>query len=252
MVERLQVSPETVVNIPQRPLLALLLLIPAPSIGVLANGTLAESEVAVYALIGLSIWMACKVWIVAFPAFWHRRIDKGKFGFSALAENSGLRPWMEGVALGGALSAVLFGTFVLARPHIDLIEIGESIRAVGLDSWPKVIAAILFWVFINSVVEEYVYRWFITNQAIAVIGNNPIRAGAISVVAFTLHHFVAVALVAPSLWIALLAALAVAFGGAAFSFLYHRHSSIWPAWACHAILDVVVFGGVAWIALVAS
>ena len=70
--------------------------------------------------------------------------------------------------------------------------------------------------------------------------------------AFTLHHFVAVALVAPSLWIALLAASAVAFGGAAFSFLYHRHDSIWSAWVCHAILDVVVFGGVAWIALVAS
>ena len=83
------------VNIPQRPLLGLLLLIPAPSIGVLANATLAESEVAVYALIGLSIWMACKVWIAVFPAFWHRRIDEGKFGFSPLAENSGLRPWME-------------------------------------------------------------------------------------------------------------------------------------------------------------
>ena len=238
-------------NIPQRPKLALILLIPAPSIGVLANGTLAESDVAEYSLIGLVIWMICKVWIVAFPAFWHRRVDQEGFGFSALAEGSGFRPWMEGVAIGGVLSAVLFVTFVLARPHMDLIEIGASIREVGLDSWPKVIAAILFWVFINSVIEEYVYRWFITNQAIGVIGNYPIRTGAISVAAFTLHHFVAVALVAPSLWIALLAASAVAFGGAAFSYLYHRHDSIWPAWVCHAILDVVVFGGVAWIALVA-
>ena len=42
-------------------MLALILLIPAPSIGVLANGTLAESDVAVYALIGLVIWMICKV-----------------------------------------------------------------------------------------------------------------------------------------------------------------------------------------------
>jgi hypothetical protein len=237
---------------PKKPIWALLLLIPAPSIGVLANGVLAESDIAVYALIGLVIWMICKVWIVAFPAFWHRRLDQGEFGFSSLAEGSGLRPWLEGILLGGALSAILFVTFLAARPHINLVDIGVSIRAVGLDSWPKVIAAILFWVFINSVVEEYVYRWFITNQAASIIGDYPIRVGAISVAAFTLHHFVAVALVAPSWWIALLAAGAVAVGGAAFSFLYHRHSSIWPAWACHAILDVVVFGGVAWIALVAT
>ena len=237
---------------PKKPMWALFLLIPAPSIGVLANGILAESDVAVYALIGLIIWMICKVWIVGFPAFWHRRFDQGEFGFSPLGEGSGLRPWVEGVLLGGGLSAVLFVTFLAARPHIDLVEMGVSIREVGLDSWPKVIAAILFWVFINSVVEEYVYRWFITNQATALIGDNPIRVGAISVSAFTLHHFVAVALVAPSIWIAFLAASAVAVGGAAFSFLYHRHDSIWPAWACHAILDVVVFGGVAWIALVAT
>ena len=69
-------------------MLALILLIPAPSIGVLANGTLAESDVAVYALIGLVIWMICKVWIVTFPAFWHRRFDDGEFGFSTLVELS--------------------------------------------------------------------------------------------------------------------------------------------------------------------
>jgi len=234
-----------------RPLLALVLLIPAPSIGVLANGLLAESNTASFAFLGLAIWALCKVWIFGFPAIWHIRIDGGERGYSLLAEGSGFRPWAEGFGLGLVLSLILLITFLIARPYVDLDNLGESIRAVGLDSWSMVIPAILFWVFVNSVIEEYVYRWFITEQASGLFGGDPLRSGALSVFAFTLHHFVAVALVAP-VWIALLAASAVGIGGVAFSWLYHRHNSIWPAWACHAVLDVVVFGGVAWIALVAT
>jgi membrane protease YdiL (CAAX protease family) len=234
-----------------RPFLALLLLVPAPSIGVLANGILAESNTASLAFIGLAIWVVCKVWIFAFPAIWHIRIDGGERGYSLLPEGSGFRPWIEGLAVGLVLSTTLAIIFLLAMPYIDLNELGASIRGIGLDSWSMFIPAILFWVFINSVIEEYVYRWFITEQSSSFFGNDPMRSGAISVFSFTLHHFVAVALVAP-IWVAVLAALAVATGGAAFSWLYHRHSSIWPAWACHAVLDVVVFGGVAWIALVAT
>jgi len=235
----------------KRPGWALLLLVPAPSIGVISNGLLAESDIAALAFIGLAIWALCKVWILGFPAFWHTRIDGGEYGASRLPEDSGFRPWAEGLGIGVVLSITLGVTFLLARPYVDIENLGASIRAVGLDSWAMVIPAVLFWVFVNSVIEEYVYRWFITEQASTLFNGDPLRSGALSVFAFTLHHFVAVALVAP-VWIALLAASAVGVGGVAFSWLYHRHNSIWPAWACHAVLDVVVFGGVAWIALVAT
>ena len=234
-----------------RPLLALLLLIPAPSIGVLANGILAESNTALLAFIGLAIWALCKVWIFGFPVIWHIRIDGGERGYSLLLEGSGFRPWIEGLGLGFALSIILVITFLVAKPFLDIESIGASIRGVGLDSWSMLIPAILFWVFINSVVEEYVYRWFITEQAATIFDGDPIKSGIISVLSFTLHHVVAVALVAP-IWMAFLAGSAVGFGGVAFSWLYHRHGSIWPAWACHAVLDIVVFGGVGWLALVAS
>ena len=234
-----------------RPILALFLLIPVPSIGVLANGLLAESHTASLAFLGLAIWALCKVWIVGFPTIWHIRIDGGERGYSPLSQKSGFRPWAEGFGLGIVLSLILIITFLIARPYVDLEDLGASIRGVGLDSWSMVIPAILFWVFINSVVEEYVYRWFITEQASSIFTGDPIKSGSISVISFTLHHVVAVALVAP-IWVALLAGSAVGFGGVAFSWLYHRHGSIWPAWACHAVLDIVVFGGVGWIALVAT
>ena len=179
-----------------RPLLALLLLIPAPSIGVLANGILAESNTAFLAFIGLTIWALCKVWIFGFPVIWHTRIDGGERGYSLLPEGSGIRPWIEGLGLGLALSVIVVITFLITKPYLDIESIGASIRAVGLDSWSMLIPAILFWVFINSVVEEYVYRWFLTEQASTIFNGEPIKSGTISVLSFTLHHIVAVALVA--------------------------------------------------------
>ena len=180
-----------------RPLLALVLLIPVPSIGVLANGLLSESNTVSLAFLGLAIWAICKVWIFGFPVIWHVRIDGGDKGYSLLSEGSGFRPWVEGFGLGLALSLILVITFLIAQPFLDIENLGASIRAVGLDSWSMVIPGILFWVFINSVVEEYVYRWFITEQASSIFNGNPIKSGAVSVLSFTLHHVVAVALVAP-------------------------------------------------------
>ena len=234
-----------------RPLLALLLLIPIPSLGVLANGILAESSTPFLVVIGLTIWVLCKVWIFVFPLIWHVQIDGGKSGFSPLSEGSGFRPWLEGLGLGVALSLALVITYLIVEPYLDIKLLGASIRATGLDSWSMVIPAILFWVFINSIVEEYVYRWFITEQALTIFNGNPIKSATISILSFTLHHVVAVALIAP-LWAALLTGSAVGLGGMAFSWLYYRHGSIWPAWICHAVLDIVVFGGVGWIALIAS
>ena len=233
------------------PLIALILLVPAPTIGVLANGLLAESSSAFLAFLGLMVWVICKIWIFSFPLIWHTKIDRGEIGYSLLSEGSGYRPWIEGFSLGIILSSILVITFMIAKPYVNLQDLGESIRALGLDSWSMVIPAILFWVFVNSIVEEYVYRWFITEQASTFFGGNQIKSGAISVFAFMFHHVVAVALVAP-IWVALLTGSAVGLGGIAFSWLYHRHGSIWPAWICHAVLDIVVFGGIGWIALVAS
>ena len=59
---------------------------------------------------------------------------------------------------------------------------------------------------LTVLVEEYVYRWFITEQAALIFEGNPIKSGTISVLSFTLHHVVAVSLVAP-IWMALFAGL---------------------------------------------
>ena len=137
-----------------RPNLALLLLIPIPSIGVLANGTLAESDVSALALLGLAIWALCKVWIIVFPAYWHSKIDGGQYGFSKLPEGSGIRPWAEGFGIGFA-SAVEIGAdsqlekILIAQDGLDMPETLACLASrqnvpvikaflASLDTWSKV------------------------------------------------------------------------------------------------------------------
>jgi membrane protease YdiL (CAAX protease family) len=227
--------------------LALLLLAPLPTIGVLATVVLSRSEVATAALAGTVIWLLCKVAIILFPALWHSKVDAGEFGYSPLNPENRTKAIAEGCAAGLAISAIILLAYRLAGPLIDPNSTGDQLRAIGLDSLGVVIAALLFWIFFNSIVEEYVYRWFIIRQWISLSGNQT-TAILVSASIFSLHHIVGLALISGAL-VAVVGGIGVFGGGVIFSWLYLRHESIWPAWIAHAFADIAVFGIIASLAL---
>ena len=122
----------------------------------------------------------------------------------------------------------------------DLIEILDPF---GLTTPWKLMLAILFWVFINSVLEEFVFRWFITSKIEQLVSGKwlPIL---LSAGVFTLHHTIALAFFIDPLG-NFLASLGVFIGGVIFSWIYIEYRSIWVAWVAHAIADVAVFA-IAW------
>ena len=60
--------------------------------------------------------------------------------------------------------AVLGAYLLLGEIMIDKQTLYELLEPVGLTTASQLAGAILFWVFINSVLEEYVFRWFITSK----------------------------------------------------------------------------------------
>lgn len=231
----------------RRPLLALLLLASLPTVGVVANWLASRSEVAAAAMVGLAVWMLCKAGVMILPAVWHRKVDGGEFGWSPMPRVGRRRALAEAAGAGIAMAAVVLIAFRLSAGIIDQEATSASLQALGLDSWRIVALALFFWVFVNSIVEEYVYRWFVTSQALALSGDVKV-AMLISASVFALHHVVGLALVTG--WqVALVGGLGVWLGGLVFCWLYLRHDSIWPAWLAHAIVDVAVFGLVGWLAL---
>ncbi|MCH7227874.1 CPBP family intramembrane glutamic endopeptidase [Haloferula sp. A504] len=214
-----------------RPLQALLLLLPVPSLGVLAGMFWWPESGVGQVLFGLS-----KLWIVALPAIWYRFVERKPWSRSP-AEHGGFGP---AVASGVAVSLLIFGAYFLVRPFgwIDSGMIRERAELTGLANPVVFIGAAIYWITVNSLVEEYVWRWFVFRQFEKLIGGK--AAVVASAFGFTLHHIFA--LWAQFDWrVTALASLGVFVGGLLWSWLYLRYRSVWPCWVSHAIVDVPIF-----------
>jgi membrane protease YdiL (CAAX protease family) len=96
----------------------------------------------------------------------------------------------------------------------------------------------VYWILVNSVLEEYVWRWFVVRQGEALVG--PDRAVVLSAAGFTLHHILAMSLyLGPAA--TSLASAGIFAAGCAWSWCYVRYRSIWPGYLSHALADVAIF-----------
>ncbi len=210
---------------------ALLLLVPAPSIGVLAAMWWWPDTTA-----GKVIFAGAKVWMVVLPAWWWLLVDKGKWSWSK-PKKGGLG---VGALLGLAITAAIVGAYFAAGAMglIDSPMVRDMAASSGLDSRALYLGAAVYWIALNSLAEEYVWRWFVFRKAEALVGGP--AAVAVSAMGFTLHHVIAL-LGQFDLPVALLASAGVCAGGAVWSGCYLRYRSIWPGYISHAIVDVPIF-----------
>lgn len=214
----------------RRALLALLLIVPAPSVGVLAG--LHGGEGA----LGVGVWMFSKAWLFGLPAAWLLLVDREKPSGSP-ARKGGL---LVGAGTGLAIAGIIFGAWwLLAKDAIDPQIMRDALEPTGLLS-PKVyLGAAAYWILVNSVLEEYVYRWFIYSRARKLMGTW--AAVAFAGLAFMVHHTLALNAWF-DWWITALASLGIFIGGVLWSYLYERYGTIWVPYISHAIVDVAVFG----------
>ncbi|MEX0326604.1 MAG: CPBP family intramembrane glutamic endopeptidase [Puniceicoccaceae bacterium] len=213
-----------------RSLLALLLLVPAPSLGVLcAMVWWPESA------LGAAVFAFSKVWILLLPLGWHLLVDREKPSWSP--PRKGGFGW--GLSSGLAISVIiLLAWFFIAPAILDLEAMRQQISGIGLDVPSRYLAGALYWVLINSVLEEYVWRWFVVSKSVDCLGRG--MGIAASALFFTLHHVFALAVYMDWLPV-LLCSTGVFVGGLVWSWIYARFESIWPAYLSHAIVDVCIF-----------
>jgi uncharacterized protein len=219
---------ETAPRPDRRALLALLLIVPAPSAGVLA-GLYADGS------LGVALWAFCKVWLFGLPVAWLLLVDRDKPSSSPVRKG-GL---LVGAASGLIIAAIIFGAWwLLAKDVIDPQVMKDALEPTGLLT-PKVyFAAAAYWILVNSVLEEYVYRWFVYSRARRLMGAR--AAVAVAGVAFVVHHALALAHWF-DWWLTALASLGIGIGGVLWSILYERYETIWVPYISHAIVDVAVF-----------
>jgi uncharacterized protein len=220
-----------------RPALALVLLVPVATIGSLAALWIAPGS------IGKTVYIAGKVWMLLLPLAWmgFGRCHPGsslRRGWRAqLFPSCSLRGISTGAGLGMAISLLVLGVYIVVRPYIDPGPLRAAAATSGFGTLAAYLPLGLYLVLVNSLLEEYVWRWFVFRACESLSGG----AAAIAAAAlmFTAHHVVVLLAYFPA-WLAAIASGGVCIGGVCWSWCFLRFRSIWPGYLSHAIVDLAI------------
>lgn len=212
-------------------LLPILLVGFIPSISVIFGIKIIENEFH-----SQIFFVICKLWIFIIPTVWFFYVEKNIFS-RELPSRRGLE---MGTATGLIMSIIIILTWIVFEDSINLEEMIDTLNSKGLSDVNLYVMGMIYWIFINSLLEEYVFRWFITTKANVLFGNNSF-AIFFSALMFTLHHSLALHFFGFIWWQTIIASFGLLSAAAIWSWLYLQYRSIWVCWLSHAICDVVVF-----------
>lgn len=226
----------------QKAMLALVLILPVPLIGVTSSlylPSIQSSQTGEFE-IGKIIWVIAKIWLLLLPVVWLLYIDKGKLSWSP-TNRKGV---VAGLLWSIPFAIIIYGTFWLAKSELDLSNSKELIEELGLSSPARFLIFASAMSLGNSLMEEYVWRWFVFSKFKLLLGVWP--AIFLSAFFFTVHHIV-IMWTFGSLWLVFIGSIGLFTGAIIWAWLYNRYNSIWPGWICHVAADAAIMWITWWI-----
>lgn len=149
---------------------------------------------------------------------------------------------LMGLASGIVIAlAIVAGHWWIGRGLIadaDLSKVRELLAEKGIATAGKYIALATYLSLVNSLTEEYVWRWFVFIKCEALTSR--LKSVVLSAFLFSVHHYVVLSIYFDQLP-ALIATAGVFAGGLIWSWLYLRYRSVWPSYISHICGDVAVF-----------
>ena len=182
-------------------------------------------------------YLISKIWLFVIPLFWYLKVDGGSLSISKPKHGG----YTMAIGLGLSMSALIFGAWFVLGGLIDGNSLKDAVEPVGLLDVRLYIGGVIYWTVLNSLLEEYVFRWFLVVKSEALVGTGT-PAILLSAFIFVIHHTFALLFFGFPWWANLLASVSIFIGGAIFSWLYMRYRSVWMPYIAHAICDIAVFG----------
>lgn len=212
-------------------LFALILFAPAPTVGVLLALNAPQGT------IGALWWSAMKVWLFVLPAVWYVLLEKQKFSWSK-PKNGGL---LIALIVGILMCITIIGVFYFfAASNFQASNIKQRATDFGLNQPYIYLFAALYWILINSLLEEYIFRFFFYRQLETLFNGKQILAIFLAAAIFTLHHSVVLTAYLSVLH-NILASLGIFVAGVIWSAMYAKYRSIWIPYISHLWADIGVF-----------
>jgi uncharacterized protein len=215
----------------RRALFALLLLVPAPTLGSLLAYQVAPG------VVGQTLYMLLRVWIATWPLIWLLRVERGSIAWSPLAREHRKEALWGTLALSASITLAVVGVWhAWGRELLDAEQLRAVVSAAGMATPARYLLFGTFIALVNSLMEEYVWRWFVYRRCEELVGG--LAAVPLSALCFTSHHVVTFGIEFGAS-AGLLASCGVFLAGCIWSACYLRWRSIWPGWVSHVVADVV-------------
>lgn len=177
----------------------------------------------------------------ALPIVWVGVLRRESLG-GLLPRRSGMG---AGAAFGLAILLAMLGVYHLVLRPSGLLAAAQSaidakVAGFGIDSRAKYVVLAGFYSLVHSGLEEYYWRWFVFGRLARLLALP--WAAVVSSLGFMAHHVLVLAvyfglLSAPTL----LFSAAVAVGGLAWAWLFHRTQSLGGVWLSHLLVDAGIF-----------
>lgn len=211
----------------RRALAALLIVVPAPSLGAVAAFWLLPGPV------GGALYAVGKAVLYGLPVLWHLAVDRHPPSWSPPRRGG----FATAAGLGIAMSLAILAAHALLRDRLDPSLVRSVVSEAGLGTPARFAGFAAYLCLVNSLLEEYAFRWFIFTRCARLMTERlaVLAAG----LAFTAHHVIVLRAVFD--WpVTGLASVGVLAGGLAWSWCYARFRSIWPGYLSHLLVDITV------------
>lgn len=212
----------------QNALLALILLVSAASLGIAVR-------LYVPGAVGQWVFVLTRVWILGLPIVWVRWID----GDRVRVSRPSIGELKAGTILGLAMLGIILAAYgLIGQDWIDPISVRAKAQQVGLANPILYLVSAVYFTFINSLVEEYIWRWFVYRKCERLLPG--IEAVGLAALCFTLHHIIALNAYIGNEWVVALGSLGVFMAGAVWSWCYLTYRSLWSCYISHLLADLAI------------
>jgi hypothetical protein len=208
--------------------LALILVVAPASLGIMAR-------FYIPGIAGQFFFVLSRVWILTLPILWFLWVDRGKLNFSFPRR----RDLLVGAGLGLLMSSCIMAAYWwVGQQLIDPVRVQESASQIGLgDLWIFVAFAIYF-TLINSLIEEYIWRWFVCRKCEELFSSS--AAVGLAALCFTFHHIVALQAYFQNPLVVGFGSLSVFLAGVIWCWCFQKFSSLWSCYISHLLADLAI------------
>jgi uncharacterized protein len=211
-----------------RSILALLLIVPVTSIGAVMSALVAPGA------IGQGIAIICGLWLVLFPVLWHRLVEKQSLNLKISQDG-----WLTGVVLGVLMFGVIFCSYWFGgRYLLNIADIRSKTQQMGMNIPLMVYGFGTFQTLVNSLIEEYVWRWFVFRHCQILWPQR--SAILLSAGFFTIHHVFLLLAYCDNLWLVLVGSIAVFIAGVLWAVCMRVYKSLLPSYLSHLAADLAL------------